>query len=82
MKKTDASFYPNLRRKWPSNRSKKKTELAKRFEVNPNQISQWKREFLDNAYKALESGDKNTAKGPDVQGLFQQIVQVKGENDF
>ncbi|HEX8546637.1 MAG TPA: hypothetical protein VF691_06715 [Cytophagaceae bacterium] len=39
------------------------SELVKKFEVNPDQISKWKQEFLDNASSLF---DYNT-KGPNYQ---------------
>src|SRR5690625_6319079 len=58
------------------------SELANRFDISPNQISIWKREFLNNASQAFTAEKKKNDSQDKTDKLYQKIGQLEVENDF
>lgn len=60
------------------------SELAQKHSIHPQQISNWKREFLSNAETVFEKGKKSskTEKEALTDSLHKIIGQQKVEIDF
>ena len=60
------------------------TDLAQKYQLHPQQISTWKREFIEGAESLFDKG-KSSKKSEGEQErdrLLQTIGQLKVENDF
>ena len=58
------------------------SQLAKRFGIHPNQISKWKREFLENVSKIFDGETGTPSNEEQMDKLFRKIGELEVENDF
>ena len=59
-------------------------DLAQKYQLQPAQISAWKREFLDGASEVFDKGKKNKKSEAELEKerLLKTIGQQKIEIDF
>lgn len=58
------------------------SELATRFDVHPNQITQWKAQLLDRATEVFEGSARQAEPPVDLKALHAKIGELALENDF
>jgi len=60
------------------------SELAEKYELHPNQISQWKQEFVEKSEMIFEAkhSSKNKTGEQDTDKLYTKIGRLEMENDF
>jgi len=61
-------------------------ELARKYDVHPNQISQWKQHLLEGVDEIFERANKKAREDRESDKEREQLLQVVGEmkieNDF
>jgi transposase-like protein len=57
-------------------------QLAERFDVHANQITQWKSQLLEGVSDVFSSGSPRPQEGPSLKELYAKIGQQALEIDF
>ncbi len=57
-------------------------ELSKRYEVHPNMISKWKREFLERSSEIFETKAPEVNFEQEREKLYAKIGQLQVERDW
>lgn len=55
------------------------SELAKRFNVSPTKITQWKEEFMQNAFQAFEKPADNKRELKKIKAENERLLRKVGQ---
>lgn len=59
------------------------SEIASKYNIHPNQLHNWKNEFLANIHNVFKSKkDKKKEEGPTKDDLLKKIGEIEMENDW
>ena len=58
------------------------SELSKKFGLHPNQISRWKKEFLDRAPQIFEKSVSENKDDTELDKLYVKIGQLEMEREY
>jgi transposase len=57
-------------------------ELSKKYDIHPNQITRWKKEFLERAPQLFEKSNPADDHEKEMEKMFAKIGQLEMERDF
>jgi len=58
------------------------SELSKKYGVHPNQITRWKKEFLERAPEIFEKPQANENHDKEIEKMYAKIGQLEMEREF
>ena len=85
MRQTRRKFDPSFKAKVALEALKEREtlqQLAVKYELHLNQISQWKQEFIENSALVFESKQAKSTPEADVSELYHKIGKLEMEKEF
>jgi transposase len=87
MKKSRRKFNPSFKAKVVIEALKERStiqQLAEKYSLHPNQITTWKKEFLENAELAFagEKDENSTELEKTNEELYKQIGKLQVQNEW
>ncbi len=58
------------------------SELSSKYELQPCQISKWKRELIEKSVLVFSMDEPDKKQDKEIQSLYEQIGKLQVANDF